>query len=95
MTASHPTAPDLEIRNPAFIEFMVGRRSDTCIDAADPYAQTAPGCSGAHATQPAHTSASSGFPLDGAILATHVWCRHLVPQLVEFPLDLDSGAFNL
>ena len=32
MTASHPTAPDLEIRNPAFIESMVGRRSDTCID---------------------------------------------------------------
>ena len=32
MTASHPTAPDLEIRHPAFIEAMVGRRSDTCID---------------------------------------------------------------
>ena len=32
MTASHPTAPDLEICHPAFIEAMVGRRSDTCID---------------------------------------------------------------
>ena len=32
MTASHPTAPDLEIRHPGFIESMVGRKSDTCID---------------------------------------------------------------
>ncbi|GIT45764.1 MAG: hypothetical protein Ct9H300mP12_03490 [Acidimicrobiales bacterium] len=32
MTASHPTAPDLEIRHPGFIESMVGRKSETCID---------------------------------------------------------------
>jgi uncharacterized protein (TIGR00369 family) len=32
MTVSHPTGPDLQIHNPAFIESMVGRRSDTCID---------------------------------------------------------------
>ena len=32
MNVSHFTGPDLQIRNPAFIESMVGHRSDTCID---------------------------------------------------------------
>ena len=32
MTVSRSTGSDLQIRNPAFIEFMVGRKSDTCID---------------------------------------------------------------
>ena len=32
MTVSRPTGPDLQIHNPAFIESMVGRKSDTCID---------------------------------------------------------------
>ncbi len=32
MTVSRPTGPDLQVRNQAFIESMVGRKSDTCID---------------------------------------------------------------
>ncbi len=32
MSVSRPIGPDLQIHNPAFIESMVGWKSDTCID---------------------------------------------------------------